>query len=146
MTLKERTRCLLFLTEKMGRVVAGCDLFFKAAIATQIAATLIYYSKKPRVTLAEIKRADAEIEHMAQGAITRAELQKILCGLEKEFGFGRLAEDPVKVLRRVIKRGKIVSSDEQQLVMSVLSYVGDDGIPPMERSSLERIFQKFNKW
>ncbi len=126
--------------------MACCDPSFKAALASPFASALLFLAQKPKVTLKDLQRVDAEIEGMSQGAISRQVLDGVVDGLEAEFGFGRIAEDPSKVLRRVIKRGKIIDSDEHQAVLSALSYVGDDGIAVKDRPELEEIFKKYNEW
>ncbi len=146
MTEKEKSHYLSFLTAKLGKLVACADPAVKAALAGPHAAALVYLAGQARLDLEEIKQADAELELMSRGVIGRKALDRVIAELTRQFGFGRVADDPDLVIQRIIQRGEIAGKGELRVVLGALSYVGDDGIGPAEREAIERIAREYEGW
>ncbi len=112
MTESEKNRYIRFLWDKLARIdealkeVGGGDDGY--ALGHKFMAR---YDATPAKSLkiGSLRSFDSEMELMARAGCGRARIDRIATELKAIHGFGRIGQDPHRLIDRAVKRGKIVS-------------------------------------
>lgn len=150
MTIDEKNRYLQFLRAKI-EILAGClDPSQRQTFGDSklLGLRVLNDIEASRLSLQTLKEFDQELELFPRMAIGPAGIRHIVAELKKQFGFGRLAEDPDVVIKRVLRRKKIANDRELRVILDVLACV-DDSLDPPVRDALDdaaRRYEGLDQW
>lgn len=150
MTETEKRRYLAYLREKVRKIAIQMDPANAAGHLQINNAALECLDRMASSTLSRsrIERFDRELEMFPRLCLGQPALNAIAAELKKQFGFGRIADDPDVVLKRVARRKRVVNDEELRIVLDALSVV-DDSIEPELRAAVDaaaRRYEGLDKW
>lgn len=125
MTESEKIRYIRFLRDKLKKIdealnEVGSDNGY--ALGHQFVSR---YEAMPAksLRLVALRSFDSEMELMARAGCGQARIDRIATELKALHGFGRIGQDPHRLIDRAGKRGKIVSYAE---LTAALDYLAED--------------------
>jgi hypothetical protein len=150
MSEKEKQRYVAYLREKVRRISDRLDPPNVAGHLLLNQPVLERFDRMPAsaLTRSRIERFDRELELAPRMCLGQAALNAIAAELKKQFGFGRIADDPDVVLKRVARRKRIANDEELRIVLDALAVV-DDSIDPELRAGVDdaaRRYEGLDKW
>ena len=150
MTESEKQRYIDFLRAKVrlfaDRMDAGSASGFIQMNSFGIAH--LERSTPEAVTRRWVADFDREIELSPREGMGAAVVNEVVAELKKQYGFGRLAEDPEVVIKRVMRRKKIANNRELRVILDVLACV-DDRLDPAVREAIDaaaRRYEGLDQW